>query len=714
MLPELNRYGEVYTTRIQEKNFSGKGVFDPEYVKTKADPDGKVIVDGVRSTVVTGNDIEDPAYTMETPRTLRFKFGDASYDPTVAGVGTTGTWTKREDFAYDGNIWDWTSNVSWASAFQSAFTDYGNNPVDIIAADARNVTSVRDLFNKCSALVNVCYLNTDSSTSFYEMFNRCSNLQYVAGVNTHAGTNCSDMFWSCSKLKELPALDLSACISIYNMCVSCVALRKIQPFISVSPALENCGQCFRYCYYIESGALAVYEQLSRAGGVTSNTAVFEGCGSRTSTGVEELKYIPVSWGGTGEYVVEIGNKSYRKVHIGSQVWLDENLSYVWDGLTVGAGDASAARASYYDSDETTWGYYGRRCGMLYNGTAAQAIVDDSTHQIIPAGYHLPTYDEIMVLTRYLGGESTEYPGEPDWANFEFGEKLRKGLLQWAPIWSGNDSSGFSFLPSGMGVMSGGNLTFRGAGGTGDDSGSIWLDELNNDGTKRTIFFTAMADGGAGVAAQSLTRYQPIRLIADMVVIGGREYNTVKIGNQVWTVENLDYAWDGVLSEFGPDTDMRAVYYKYDEATWGWNGRRCGRLYNVPAMRYLDDHPEMLPPGWRIPSINDYVALFQYAGITGDSDSENTDKIRKGDLAWASDTWTGTNTTGFSWLPAGIFTPAGAGFKAAGTMAYNWTSYRHPDPAVLRNGLVSTAAGQGVVDFVSGNYYYASIRLVKDA
>lgn len=198
------------------------------------------------------------------------------------------------------------------------------------------------------------------------------------------------------------------------------------------------------------------------------------------------------------------------------------------------------------------------------------------------------------------------------------------------------------------------------------------------------------------------------------LIGGKNYKIVKIGNQVWTVENLDYTWDGVLSEVGPATDLRAVYYEYDEATWGYNGRRCGRLYNVLALRYLDDHPEMLPPGWRIPSPADYTVLFQYAGIASQSDSTNADKIRKGDLAWASETWTGTNTTGFSWLPAGFFSTTGTGFKAGGSQAYNWTSERHPDPSVLKNVLAATAAGQGASMFASGNFYYASIRLVKDA
>lgn len=692
MLPELNRYGEVYTTRIQEKNFSGKGVFDPEYVKTKADPDGKVIVDGVRSTVVTGNNIEDPVYVVDTANTFRFKFSDPSYDPTVAGVGTSGTWTKREDFAYDGNIWDWTlTGSTLQTAFRSAFRDAGN----------------------LVTLIGTGQISGTGSSSMGSLFQDCSALVSVKNIDMSSISQSWSMFSGCSRLAELPDwLDTTSNANMANMFTGCVALTKIPSFDT--SRVVYCGALFQGCRNISHGALELYSKLSRQSRTTSHTATFSNCGINSESGVEELKYIPVSWGGTGEYVVEIGGKSYRKVHIGTQVWLDENLSYVWDGLTVGAGDDSVARASYYDSDESTWGYYGRRCGMLYNGTAAQAIVDDSAHEIIPAGYHLPTYDDIMVLTRYLGGESTEYPGEPDWTNFEFGEKLRKGLLQWAPVWSGNDSSGFSFLPSGMGVMSSGNLVFRGGGGTGDDSGSIWLDELNQEGTKRTMFYTAMADGGAGVAVQSLSRYVPVRLIADMVVIGGREYDTVKIGDQVWTVQNLDYAWDGVLSEVGPDTDMRAVYYEYDEATWGWNGRRCGRLYNVPALRYLEEHPEMLPPGWRIPSMDDWTALFNYAGITGDSDSENTDKIRKGDLAWASDTWTGTNTTGFSWLPAGMFTPSGAGFKTAGESAYTWTSTRHPDPSELRNGLASTSAGYGVAMFASGYYYYAAIRLVKDA
>lgn len=712
MLPELNRYGEVYTTRIQQKNFSGKGVFDPEYVKTKADPDGKVIVDGVRSTVVTGNDVVDPAYVVDTPNTLRFKFEDASYDPVAAGIGASGTWTKREDFTYDGNIWDWTrTNADWTSVFNGALVA-GTNDCDVIAGNTGTAYSMASAFRVDTGLRSI-KLNIPGTNNMFSCFLGCSNLEEASlTITTNSTTNGNNLFYQCAKLRKVYISSWRK-FNILNAAFSGCFLLEELPEIDDVSSITQVDNMFRACYSVGGGTLSLYERLSRNGKITTHVSTFTNCG-RDTAAAEELKYIPVSWGGTGEYVVEIGNKSYRKVHIGSQVWLDENLSYVWDGLTVGAGDSSAARASYYDSDETTWGYYGRRCGMLYNGTAAQAIVDDSTHQIIPAGYHLPTYDDIMVLTRYLGGESTEYPGEPDWANFEFGEKLRKGLLQWAPIWSGNNSSGFSFLPSGMGVMSSGNLVFRGGGGTGDDSGSIWLDELTNDGTKRTIFFTAMADGGAGVASQSLSRYQPIRLIADMVVIGGREYNTVKIGNQVWTVENLDYVWDGVLSEVGPDTDLRAVYYEYDEATWGWNGRRCGRLYNVPALRYLDDHPEMLPPGWRIPNTDDYTALFRYANIAGDSDSANTDKIRKGDLGWGSANWTGTNTTGFSWLPAGFFSPAGAGFKVAGSQAYNWTSTRHPDSSELRNALASTAAGAGVAMFASGDYYYASIRLVKDA
>jgi uncharacterized protein (TIGR02145 family) len=85
---------------------------------------------------------------------------------------------------------------------------------------------------------------------------------------------------------------------------------------------------------------------------------------------------------------------------------------------------------------------------------------------------------------------------------------------------------------------------------------------------------------------------------DFVEIGGRRYPVVKIGNQLWMAENLDYAWSGLTIGGSIGSDPRANYYDNDETTYGWSGYKCGLLYNWAAVAELAD---LLPDGWHIPS-----------------------------------------------------------------------------------------------------------------
>lgn len=77
--------------------------------------------------------------------TLRFSFGKLNYDPTVAGVGSAGTWTKKNTKFT--NVWDWTNeDTDWSEAFKGAFPDE-DNPVEVIAAgDTSSVTNISKMF----------------------------------------------------------------------------------------------------------------------------------------------------------------------------------------------------------------------------------------------------------------------------------------------------------------------------------------------------------------------------------------------------------------------------------------------------------------------------------------------------------------------------------------------------------------------------------------
>lgn len=105
-------------------------------------------------------------------------------------------------------------------------------------------------------------------------------------------------------------------------------------------------------------------------------------------------------------------------------------------------------------------------------------------------------------------------------------------------------------------------------------------------------------------------------IIDGVVIGGRMYPTVTIGNQVWLAENLDYKFDGCdIGAAGIPSTPAAWYYDNDEATYGVNGNRYGLLYNQYAVDYLNQHLSELgiPSGWHVPSSTEWQTLISQSG-----------------------------------------------------------------------------------------------------
>jgi uncharacterized protein (TIGR02145 family)/uncharacterized repeat protein (TIGR02543 family) len=104
-------------------------------------------------------------------------------------------------------------------------------------------------------------------------------------------------------------------------------------------------------------------------------------------------------------------KTYKKVVIGTQTWMAENLNY----------DASGSVC--YDNDPANCTKYGR----LYNWATALTAC--------PSGYHLPSDAEWTTLTDFVGGSSTA------------GTAL-KSTSGWNSYVNGTDEYGFSALPGG--------------------------------------------------------------------------------------------------------------------------------------------------------------------------------------------------------------------------------------------------------------------------
>lgn len=194
-------------------------------------------------------------------------------------------------------------------------------------------------------------------------------------------------------------------------------------------------------------------------------------------------------------------------------------------------------------------------------------------------------------------------------------------------------------------------------------------------------------------------------------IGGRMYKVVKIGSLYWMAENLDYNFSGLTSPATDDseTDPVANYYDGDSATYGSNGL----LYNGAAVMYLQDHrAELGLGGWRVPTTDDFNALFTAVG--GASTAATKLKSANG---WDSG-YEGTDDYGFAALGAGNFTAlytqpvSGFNYINVGKSACFATCTTDGDN--VYQCTLWQDSGEPQMSYPAPKYVGSSIRLVKDA
>ena len=117
----------------------------------------------------------------------------------------------------------------------------------------------------------------------------------------YIGTGISNLtacFSSCSALENLTLVGGSNVTNYGSMCSGCSSLKTV-PHVDTTSA-TNVTAMFLNCSAVESGALALYQQMSSQTTPPSSYAdCFSNCGSNTVTGAAELAQIPSSWGGTG-------------------------------------------------------------------------------------------------------------------------------------------------------------------------------------------------------------------------------------------------------------------------------------------------------------------------------------------------------------------------------------------------------------------------------
>lgn len=164
--------------------------------------------------------------------------------------------------------------------------------------------------------------------------------------------------------------------------------------------------------------------------------------------------------------------------------------------------------------------------------------------------------------------------------------------------------------------------------------------------------------------------------------------TVEIGGRIWMAENLKVTLDR------DGNRLDAVAYNRDESLVG----RYGRLYT------LDEAQAACPAGWRLPSLQDWQALFDALGGIDQAGG----RMKTVDF-WDAPNVGASNSSGFSALPAGGASATNQ-FDGLGYAAHFWSSSVNGDLAPVPS-LMNSRADAYVLNLERS--MKASVRYVRN-
>ena len=297
-------------------------------------------------------------------------------------------------------------------------------------------------------------------------------------------------------------------------------------------------------------------------------------------------------------------QEYKTVTIGKQTWMAENLNY------------ETANSYCYENHINNCRLFGR----LYEWKNAL--------NACPVGFHLPTLQEWETLFESIGG-------------LEFAGNALKSIGEWEMGWpyhsgKGTDAYGFGALPAG----------FRNDNGTftakrlyaefwsSTEVGPFWAynlhlshDSLNvvrNEGTKKSAFSVRCLKGKPQKTRNSKPDDHPVYskgFLKDSR--DGKKYRTVRMGEQIWMAENLNYNAAG------------SECYKNSLE----NCQKYGRFYTWSVAK------NVCPSGYHLPSLDEWKILFESIGRF------ESGKILKSKTGWINGRES-TDDYGFSAFPIG--------------------------------------------------------------
>lgn len=210
----------------------------------------------------------DPYNPLHLPSyTIRLLYADGVVPTFFYGTGV--------QVSSSPNVWDLTKTSSdWSGLLYTHSASACGELLKVLGANTAGVTDMSDMFCACYSLNEVCLFDTSSVTNMSNMFFTCDNITTLPTYDTHNVTDMRYMLAYCHRLAVIP---------LFN-----------------TGSVQYADSAFYYMRYVETGSLALYNQMStQANPPSSYTNCFANCGYDTVTGAAELSQIPSSWGGTG-------------------------------------------------------------------------------------------------------------------------------------------------------------------------------------------------------------------------------------------------------------------------------------------------------------------------------------------------------------------------------------------------------------------------------
>ena len=209
-------------------------------------------------------------------------------------TGVTPTFKKGTavQVSQDPNIWDLTYYSSihgWTLLLQGH-----EDLIEVLGANSSRIINLSNIFRGCTSLSRVALFDTSNVTNMGSMFNECTSLTSVPLFDTSKVTFMGNMFVRCTSLTSVPLFDTSKVTHMGGMFIDCTSLTSVPLFDTSN--VTNVDGMFSSCYNVESGALALYNQMStQANPPTNHNITFRNCGRDTVTGAAELAQIPSDW-----------------------------------------------------------------------------------------------------------------------------------------------------------------------------------------------------------------------------------------------------------------------------------------------------------------------------------------------------------------------------------------------------------------------------------